>query len=388
MMQQAGRGVHWQWAVAPGFLLLIVLVLVACRWPALDHPLFWDELGVYAPSVYYLLDHGVSPQPSALDPELSRGHPMLYVFSQALLASWFGESRFALHFINLGITVLVVLSVFYLGRIVYGRATGLLGAALFSIQPVVHAQATLILPEMSLALAVLWMLIAWYKRNGLLYCLAGLAAVWIKETAILVPGALVLAEVGLWWQGRSRGESAALPWCRFVLLLTPWLGFAAFLLLQKAQNGWFLFPYHTSLFDFRVEALSGKLFGYLKFLFWDQGRWLWLLPALGLAWLRFRQSRLREATRAMVNSRFAWGSGMVFLTWLAFSMTNAYLNRYLLALFPLLAVLTGHWLWLCWQEFSLRKPYGVLAGAALLPFFILPWVLPLQRFLLRRTSPI
>jgi 4-amino-4-deoxy-L-arabinose transferase-like glycosyltransferase len=380
MMQQADRRLHWCGRLTPGLLVLIVLTLVFCRWPALEHPLFWDELGVYAPSVYYLLDHGVSIQPSALDPELSRGHPMLYVFSQALLASWLGESSFTLHLINLGMAACVVLSVFFLGRVVFGRAAGLLAAALFCAQPLVHAQATLILPEMSLALAVLWMLIAWYQKRWLLYLLAGLAAVWLKETAMLVPGALVLAETGLWWRGRSHGERHDLPWSRMALLLAPWLGFVAFLLLQKAQNGWYLFPYHTSLFDFSLDALASKLFRYLRFLFWEQGRWLVLTVALGLAWQKALKGQLRQEILANTNSRFAWGAVLVFLCWLGFSMTNAYLNRYLLALFPLLAVLAGHLLWLVWQELCVRR-YGLwLGGAGLLLMLGLPWALPVNHF--------
>jgi hypothetical protein len=318
--------------------LLPAAWLVVDRWTALPLAFFWDELGVYGRSVYALLDAGVSPWPSALDPELSRGHPMAYVFGQALLASVFGQGRTTLHAINLGIAVLL------LGLVARGtrQATGpsaegriwpwaLAATAWLAVQPLYRAQATLVLPEMTLALAVAGMLLAYHRGARWSYLLWGLLAVWTKETAVVVPAALLADAVtgggpreALGGVFARTGETLRSRMASLAWVAAPWAGFAAFLLVQKAQLGWFFFPYHTSLFDLSAPALADKAERFLRFLFLDQERWP-LLPLWAASlW----------AARRPGWARSAW---WVVWAWLAFSSTNAYMNRYLLPLLPPLA---------------------------------------------------
>jgi len=371
----------------PAILVFAVCVaLVACRWPALNFPLFWDEMGVYGPSVYYLLENGVDIQPKALDPELSRGHPMLYVFVNAVVAKVFGSSIAVLHAFNLLIACCVLWATFALGKKLFDPTTGAIAAVLLAAQPIFQAQSTLILPEMALALAALGMLHGYLAKLPLLYLLSGIAAVWVKETAIFIPFILITHFLGSLYVKRlpllHADNLLKICWLAF-----PWIAFGAFLIVQKHQNGWFLFPYHTSLFDFDPAELLKKLTRFLLFLFFNQGRFLWgfiLIIALISAFIRRKLvwPNLIDSPHFPAFSCFL----LYGLVLLAFSSTNAYLNRYLLFLFPPLSLVVAHALKAgftdAWSE--LPKRFRVVSMPVFLALaFCLPtlaWIMPVRHF--------
>jgi len=367
-------------------ILFVCLVLVACRWPALNFPLFWDELGVYGPSVFYLLENGVDFQPKSLDPELSRGHPMLYVYVNALVGSVFGATGVVLHAFNLLIACLVLLGTFALGKKVLGTAIGVLAAAILSVQPIFHAQATLILPEMALALAALGMLYAYLTRMPWMYLVSGVAAVWLKETAIFIPLALIMHRL-LTLRLRRVPVAQVGTLLEVLLLSLPWVAFGAFLLLQKVQNGWFLFPYHTGLFDFSPLEVLKKFGRFLKFLLLDQGRFVWsavlsisLILAVKKKQLSWRKW-LDHPYSELYTAFFLFGFLLV-----GFSATNAYLNRYLLLLFPPLALVVAAQLYSICQTLLMGWPASrrgwVIPTFLLLGFLFLglPWIIPVRKF--------
>jgi 4-amino-4-deoxy-L-arabinose transferase-like glycosyltransferase len=343
-------------------------------------------MGVYGPSVFFLLENGVDIQPKALDPELSRGHPMLYVFANAVVAKFFGSSISVLHAFNLFLACTVLWATFALGKKVFDATTGVIGAVLLVSQPIFQAQATLILPEMALALTAIGMLYGYLAKMPVLYLVSGIAAVWLKETAIFIP--LILITHFLWGLHQKRlSLLQADALLKIFWLGIPWMAFGAFLWIQKAQNGWFLFPYHTSLFDFDPAELLKKLVRFLLFLFYDQGRFLWglilLLSLLG-AFLRKKLvwSNLVEDTHWPVLSCFFLYS----LVLLAFSSTNAYLNRYLLLLFPPLSLVVAYGLKVtfsyAWNNWTGSWHYVVLPASLVLSFSLiaLPWLLPTDDF--------
>lgn len=342
--------------------------------------MFWDELGVYGPSVYYLMENGIDIQPKALDPELSRGHPMLYVFANALVGSLTGESLASLHLFNLSITLFLLLSTFFLGRALIDSRSGLLAVVILAAQPILHAQATLILPEMALSLAIIWMLYAYWTWKPALYTLAGIAAVWTKETAIFIPFALWVFEIF-----SHRGNFVHLlkksNRSRFIWISVPWFSFVLFLILQKVQNGWILFPYHTGLFDFTPTAIAGKLGNFLSFLFWEQGRFLWSLILLtGSLVLYYRKSGITPA----LPTRDTASHGLiasVFMVIIGFSSTNAYLNRYLLLLFPLIAIVVADMAFAIYDRYSISMKGALAAPLMFLGLMvILPWLIPARSF--------
>lgn len=360
------------------FLSIVLGAVLISRYPALNLPLFWDELGVYGQSVFYLLEHGVSIEPRALDPELSRGHPMLYVFVNALFTSLCGATIFNLHLFNLSIALCLILATYALGKLWVNEWVGCVAAALLAAQPIFHAQATLILPEMSLALAAVGMLYAYHKSYYILYILSGFIAVWIKETAIFIPGALLLLELVRFPAYKAQGN--LFTWFKKTLwIASPWLGFGIFLIIQRAQNGWFLFPYHTSLFDWSPTTILSKLGWYLSFLFYKQGRFLWLILLFVALYRYFRTSL--QSTKISNYAPYLSTAFVYVILLLAFSSTNAFLNRYLLLLYPVLAIAVAHSIFYLFQgsnkELHSTKLQSWLVFSVLV---ITPWLIPVKHF--------
>ena len=78
-------------------LLLVLLVFVIFKIPHLFYPYYWDESWPYAPAIREMLHHGISLMPDAVNPELSRGHPLFFHAIAALWMKIFGSSHFAMH---------------------------------------------------------------------------------------------------------------------------------------------------------------------------------------------------------------------------------------------------------------------------------------------------
>ena len=93
-------------------LFIILLVFVALKIPHLHYAYFWDESWPYAPALRAMYLHGPGLMPNAIDPELSRGHPLLF---HALAATWmkiFGTSHVSLHSFALLISILFLIFIY------------------------------------------------------------------------------------------------------------------------------------------------------------------------------------------------------------------------------------------------------------------------------------
>jgi hypothetical protein len=298
-------------------------------------PFFWDELGVYGRAAIYMHDHTLGLLPRDLPPELSRGHPPLVVFVYASLFRVFGANPTVAHVFTLLLALFLLLSVYWIARDEWDAKVGLAAVILLAVQPLFLAQSVLLLPELPLALAVLWTMAAFMRRRYRLggVCLA--LAIFIKESALvlgLVLGVLVLAD---WIRSRPTGRVALRA---LLALVIPGLLYGAFLLVQKQQNGWYFFPLHEAHANFLWVVMRGKLADYCNFLFMEQGRFP-LLVILGL-WAVFRLFEKRSN-----RTRFSFGLGWTFLLFaiamLVFSAGNFFMKRYMLCLLPPLAMLTG-----------------------------------------------
>ena len=346
--------------MGPIGLIVIAWAFLLSRLWLLDLPLFWDELGVYGQSVFHLADNQICPAPSCLPPVLSRGHPMLYVFLNALWAEVGGLSIPSLRFFNLLVSLGLLGLVYRITSRHWNPQAGLMAASILAIQPLFAIQSVMILPEMMLAFFVTGMIGAWFRRSWLWYVVLGLGAVWTKETGIVVPLALISARV---LQSLFRRESDGLP-ADLAILSTPLLGFMAFLALQKAQLGWFLFPYHESLIDLTPSVVLFKLQEFVEFLLLQQGRWTWMLVLLLITAIRVLQGKGDWLSDLTHNPR-TLTLVVVVASLLVFSSLNAYMNRYLLLGFPLCSILVAAGL----QQIGLRPRvalWGLLCAIPLL----------------------
>ncbi len=310
--------------------LAAAIWFVIGRWPDLGMPFFWDELGVYGPGVLHLLDHGWGLLPADMPPDLSRGHPLLFYSLNAAVAEFAGFSPFTMHFTGLVIALVASWQIKQLAGKAFGEWAGLIAGLSWLAMPAVFVQSGLLLPEMLLTCFVLAALGAWWQGHTKAYLIWASLAILTKESGLVLPAA-VFAYVLFQPQKRSLKALG--------LALAPWLSFVMFLVIQRVQNGWFLFPYHQSLISFAWPEVSDKIIMSLSFLFIQQGRYV----LAGIVWVailwvvqRGPHSPQQQAARQLMIL-----SGWLLLAMLGFSVLNAYMDRYLLFLLALEALAVG-----------------------------------------------
>ncbi len=305
-------------------IILIGLVLTAflLRISSLSLPFFWDEAGVYSRAIFYLAKNGVGILPGDLDPELSRGHPMLFVFISSLWYKFLSPSVFGLHLLMAFTSSLTVISTYFLAiRVVNGNKTiALLSSLLFLVSPLFQGVYCLVLPEMLLALFSVLSLIFWIDRRVYLYFICASAAILTKETGIIILAAIFVYELVI---NRRKGLKTAL------VGFTPFILFIIFIVIQRIQNGWFLFPQHTSYIEFTFSTIWNRFHDFIDFIFIEQGRiFISILIVLGLFWVK-KKIFTNEWILLFIY----------FITGLAFCSINFFMIRYILVILPVFCIL-------------------------------------------------
>ncbi len=294
-------------------------------------PYFWDELGVYARAALYLNDHGIGLLPSALPPELSRGHPLLFSFIFGLTFQIFGDGVLTGHITALCISLIFLLCIYHISKKYFSSTTAIFTIIFLAVQPVFYAQSVMVLPEILLALFILLSIYYWLEEKYLLFALTATAGILTKETAVIIP--LVIGCGNTLHVIFSNRKMTIKP--AYFLLLAPWIIFGLFLLIQKQQNGWYLFPLHESSLNFEPQRFIQFLGQYAAFVFIEQGRFIMLLFILLFVVLRLR-GKIETKSNAIVYYLI-----VVIAGGLLFSSVNFYMNRYTLFIITASAILAG-----------------------------------------------
>lgn len=307
-----------------GVLLLVVFILII-RFEAFLLPYFWDELGVYARAALYLHDHGISILPAGLPPELSRGHPMLFVFLASIFYTLFADTVLVAHLFSASISIAFIISVFFIFTKLYSKKIGFLTSLFIAVQPFYLSQVTLLLPEMLLALCTIWAFYFYIQNRFFLYFVFAGLAILTKETALLIPLAIFSYEL----IGMIKAKKVDAASIKF---LAPIFIFILFISIQKIQNGWFLFPYHTDLIDFTFSNIIDKIYRLFYFYLIAQGR-IVILPILIVGiWEITKKEKMIFLTKK--ESVF-----ILFISYyILFVGVNFYMNRYHLLIAPFVFV--------------------------------------------------
>ena len=233
--------------------------------PLLDTPLFWDEMGVYAKGIFYMNDHSVSLLPSALPPNVSRGHPLMFTFIYALFSELFAINILGLRCISL---ILFSTLIWYTYSLIKQNNNAFTSCA-FSIiilsQGIISAHSITVLPEILLGFTSLIAILSITQRKYTTYLIFSSIAVLTKEPGIFLPSVCFLFYL-------LNKEYKLSLFC-----LIPLSFFGLFLVLQKLSFGWFLFPYHSGGFELDPAVLIPKLKRNASFIFYEQGRLIWPL---------------------------------------------------------------------------------------------------------------
>ncbi|MCB9187078.1 MAG: glycosyltransferase family 39 protein [Flavobacteriales bacterium] len=261
-------------------ILLTCVVFVLIKIPFLNLPYFWDEAWVYAPAVFDMYENGPSLSPDSINPDLSRGHPILFHFFAVCWMTLFGTSFTAVHAFSVFMALLLIWATYALGTALANRQVGFWAAVLLAMQPMFIQQAGFLLPEVQLALFVVLTVLFYVKRNVLLFILSGTAMLLTKETGILVIGMLGIVELVDFARERNFSKQR---WLEFLSIGMPVALAFCYFLVQRAQFGWFMFPEHISMFETDPQIWEGKRNVVFKSIFAEQQRPILIMTGLAVA---------------------------------------------------------------------------------------------------------
>lgn len=305
--------------------VILVLVFVMLKISDIATPYFWDEIGVYAPGALKMKDNGTfGLLPSCLEPLYSRGHPLLFVFVQAVWFGFFGDEVISGHACSIFIATATLITFYFFVKDLFGKKIAFFAALLLTFQPVFFAMSGVILPEMMLTLFTIpavWCVIR--KRWGL-FAVFGSMAMMTKESAIVLPVLALLFAIADDVAARRFSISSVR---RILWALTPVLIYAIFLVIQKKQNGWYFFPEHMGYVERNLFAFE-QIWYILLDAVVKQGKAILLIGILHSLFFTWRGGYSPVQKRAISIS-------LIFVVGcIGFAYLNFYLFRYLLYAIP------------------------------------------------------
>ena len=315
-------------------LVAVLFVFVWSKLPVLNLPYFWDELGVYATGVLYMFDNGPGLLPANLDPEYSRGHPLLFYFIHSVAFRIFGPELITGHSVALVISVIFIIYFYFKIAKWINPLTALVAVALLLVQPLFYAQSVLVLPEILLAFLGFGAIASWINEKRWQYFIWCSLALLTKETAVVFPMvALGITIFHLLGNLRTNWKTLL---SKALFSLSPFLVLLVFLVIQKFQHGWFFFPYHMDLMKIGIERIIVLSKGFGRFFFFLQGRWAYsLLIVIGIVLIYFSEARV-------INRRLFYGIFFTIIGGLLYSVLIFYMSRYTLFMLPFYILLVAY----------------------------------------------
>jgi len=246
-------------------LLLILAVFIICKVPHLFYPYYWDESWPYAVAIKDMFHHGVSLMPTAVDPELSRGHPLFFHAAAALWMRIFGDSHVAMHSFSLLISVVFLVSVYEAGIRLFNARVALLGTLLVAIQVVFFVQASFVLFEMLVAFLCFTSLYYYSIDKYVMTVLCLTALFYTKESGLIAGFTTGVAAIA-GMADRNTGLKTRLY--RLASVFVPCVLIGIFFIIQKHTRGWYIFPFYNGLiehswtmfwYNFRINSMNSTI---------------------------------------------------------------------------------------------------------------------------------
>jgi hypothetical protein len=262
-----------------------ILVFFLCKLHDVNIPYNWDEMGVYVPAAFHMKDAGhISLLPGSLESLFSRGYPLLFTFCNALVFKIFGDTITVGHLFALFLGIATLLLFFLIAKNLFNRKVAFFATVLLSAQPIFFTLSVQIL-------------------------------LFIES----------ITDKDFFTLKRFR---------LFLLGATPLFVFGLFLIIQKVQNGWFLFPEHMGYIHWEMEKLSkgaGRIF---QDMFIWQGRWLVGVSFLAGILLSLFSKLLKIDPKGKIIYTFTL---FIFLAFI-FADINYFLPRYILYVIPFIVL--------------------------------------------------
>ncbi len=262
-------------------LLIVLTVFIICKIPHLHYAYYWDECWPYATAIKDMYRHGISLMPNAVDPDMSRGHPLLFHASAALWMNIFGGSHIAMHSFAQLLSVVFLVLVYEAGLRLFNKRVAITALLLVAMQVMFFVQSSFVLPEMMVGLFVFAAMYLYVQGRYLFTAIALTALFFTKESGLIAGFVLGLdAVVSLF----NKSDSWKVRLSRLLAIAVPCLLILAFLLYQKHLRGWYIYPLHNELISYKWGSFWYSLRMNCMFsVFVLHSRYVFFLPMLALA---------------------------------------------------------------------------------------------------------
>ncbi len=222
---------------------MVVLVLfIMLKIPHMLYAFYWDESWPYVPAIKEMFRHGISLLPGAVNPDLSRGHPL---FFHTIGAAWihiFGQSNKSLHAFALTISLLFLVTIYESVSRLFNKRAAIISLLLVATHVSFFVQSSFVLLEMLVAFLSFLSIWLYVKEKYLLATLALTALMLTKESgavAVFIIG--MHAFVGLF----NKNIAFRTRLIRLLPAATALAAIALFFIVQKHKYGWYVLPLYT-----------------------------------------------------------------------------------------------------------------------------------------------
>lgn len=290
--------------------------------------------------------------------------PVLFYWMQSASIHLFGLSEWAMRLPNMLMALLGCLFTYATGRILFNRASGIIGSIILATNLLYFAMAHIVTLDMTVTV---WLTLSLFSfligtqttqplsRRLLLYAFyvcAALAVLTKGLIGIIFPGMIIGAWIVLLNEWRLL-KIVYLPTgiILFLVIAVPWHIFV------QLKNPEFLYFYFIDQH-------------FIRYLTMEAGRykpfWFWLpIVILGfLPWTVFLPQAIYQHFPKNWITRFHYKKELFLLLWaglifIFFTLSNSKLIPYILPIFPPLALLISHYLVTQWYNYSHSKSYKI-----------------------------
>lgn len=314
------------------FVVIPLLFVVLIKVPHLALPYYWDEAWSYFPAVFKMYENGPGLLPGALPLWDAKGHPLFFFFLGSLWMKIGGTSVLWMHILPLLISLGTLLAIYSLVKRIVNIKAANIAVLLFGVQSLFLAQATMLLPEMLVTLLLVLSINFYLLKKFWLFVVSASLMVMTKETTIVFAGGFMVYHL---LDYLKPGKEARKYILENILLMTPLLVYAIFLLLHKKEFGTYFFSDHMGYIQISSSSILNKLQIATGIIFTRYGRNIILLAVIvALIYLLIKKKKIAGANLL----------GLILLQtvlFLLFSVINFYTQRYMLVLLALFMIAAG-----------------------------------------------
>lgn len=322
---------------AIGLLVLFIIGFTILKWDYFGLPFYWDEAWSYAKAVFNMYENGPTLNPTQVDQEIFRGHPLFFYFLTSALAHLSGWSLTAMHVWMLLLSLLGVVGFYFVVKQWLDSNSALIACAVLLASEMFFIQSSMLLPEVLIAFLFIFSIHFFLARKFLWYFITATVLVLTKESGLMLFPALGLYVI---WEAILQKKKFKSFIIHAIIYLSPFFVFFVFMLVQKVKWGWYVFPEHVGYMNYSLSNIYGKLKEFVAIIFTQEGRVVSSCISLFVILFLFIKNKFKQNWTAQQKSILVVCC-IFSICYAFFTAINFYSQRYLLSLLPMYALAIG-----------------------------------------------